>query len=39
LLPALAELARDDDDFASLREESAFAEIVGAGGKPQRAPG
>jgi hypothetical protein len=29
LLPALAEMAREDDDFASLRGEPAFAEIVG----------
>jgi tetratricopeptide (TPR) repeat protein len=28
LSPSLAELARADDDLASLREESAFAEIV-----------
>lgn len=39
LLPALAELARDDDDFASLREDPAFFEIIGAGGETQRAPG
>lgn len=30
LNPALAELARDDADLASLREQAAFAEIVGA---------
>ncbi len=30
LLPALAELARDDDDFAVLRQEPAFAEIMGS---------
>lgn len=29
LLPALADLAREDDDFAVLRTEPAFAEIVG----------
>ena len=29
LLPALAELARDDDDLAALREHAAFAQIVG----------
>jgi tetratricopeptide (TPR) repeat protein len=31
LCPFLAELARTDDDLASLREHSAFAEIVGDG--------
>ena len=30
MLPALAGTAREDDDFASLRGEAAFAEIVGA---------
>ena len=29
LLPALADLARDDEDFEPLRQEAAFAEIVG----------
>jgi hypothetical protein len=29
MLPALAELARDDDDFESLREDPAFGQIVG----------
>jgi tetratricopeptide (TPR) repeat protein len=29
LLPALAELARDDEDLAPLREHAAFAQIVG----------
>lgn len=29
LLPSLAELARTDDDLASLRDQPAFAEIVG----------
>jgi tetratricopeptide (TPR) repeat protein len=29
MLPALAEMARDDDDFVSLRGEAAFAQIVG----------
>jgi tetratricopeptide (TPR) repeat protein len=29
LSPHLAELAREDDDFASLRDQAAFAEIVG----------
>jgi Cupin domain len=29
LLPALAELARDDDDFESLREDPDFRQIVG----------
>jgi hypothetical protein len=29
LAPALAELARGDDDLAALREQAAFAEIVG----------
>lgn len=30
LLPALADLARDDDDFDPIRNEAAFAQIVGA---------
>ena len=30
MLPALAELAREDEDFAPLRGEPAYAEIVGA---------
>ncbi|MDE3132015.1 MAG: hypothetical protein KGL16_12765 [Acidobacteriota bacterium] len=30
LLPALAELARDDEDLAALRHEAAFIEIVGS---------
>jgi hypothetical protein len=30
LLPALAELARDDDDFDALRGSPTFAEIVGS---------
>jgi tetratricopeptide (TPR) repeat protein len=29
LSPQLAELAREDEDFASLRDQAAFAEIVG----------
>ncbi|MGH2862862.1 MAG: TPR end-of-group domain-containing protein [Solirubrobacteraceae bacterium] len=29
ILPTLAELARDDGDFASLHEDPAFAQIVG----------
>jgi hypothetical protein len=29
LLPALAEMAREDEDFAPLRGDAAFAEIVG----------
>ena len=29
LLPALAELARDDEDLVALRDHSAFAQIVG----------
>jgi hypothetical protein len=30
LLPALAEMAREDEDFASLRGSAAFEEIVGS---------
>ena len=30
ILPALAELARDDEDFDALRQNPAFAEIVGS---------
>jgi quercetin dioxygenase-like cupin family protein len=30
LAPSLSELARDDEDFAALREHAAFAEIVGS---------
>jgi hypothetical protein len=30
LLPALAKMAREDDDFESLRGDAAFAEIVGS---------
>lgn len=29
LVPTLAELAREDDDLATLREQAAFSEIVG----------
>jgi tetratricopeptide (TPR) repeat protein len=29
LLPALAELARDDEDLVALREHAVFAQIVG----------
>jgi tetratricopeptide (TPR) repeat protein len=30
LLPTLAELARDDEDFDAVRQEASFAEIVGS---------